>query len=219
MKARAFLLLLLCLIGARAEERQRHGVLFEKWIRGTFFGGYTPSGYTQKWDIPAEANERHGRVPVNPKAAKYGGSVDLGDALRQFDIEEPFLLVIGFWESEGAGRRMVNLCAIRVEPDAWRALWGALTRGDLERLDALIKDRSRSPDEARKAAQALKRRPPYRDALMTLNPKIDERGQRRLQCSLRFDVIFERLAPGANRARQEKPSLWGAPWPGFDNRP
>ena len=31
-------------------EVQRHGVVFEQWIRETFFGGYQPADYTQRWD-------------------------------------------------------------------------------------------------------------------------------------------------------------------------
>ncbi|MBI3884527.1 MAG: hypothetical protein HY302_02175, partial [Opitutae bacterium] len=80
-----------------AQEVQRHGLVFEQWVRDTFFRGYRPASYTQKWDIPAAANEQHGNVPVNPKATKYGSAVDLGDAVRQYGIGEPFLLVLGFW--------------------------------------------------------------------------------------------------------------------------
>lgn len=209
--------LLICLVStALAEERQHHGVVFEKWVRDTFFDGYRPSAYTQKWDIPAEVNTRQGGIPVNPKAAKYPGPVDLGDALRQYDIEEPFWLVVGYWEGRDGERRMVHLAAFRVEPAAWRALWGDLTRADLEKLDAVIKDRSLTPEEARAAAQALKKQPRYRSSLITLNPKIDSKEQRRLQCSLRFDTLFERLAPpGTERGPQAEPSLWGVRWPGF----
>ena len=66
----------------QAQEVQQHGFVFEKWVRDTFFGGYRPADYTQKWDIPKEANKNHGGVPVNPKAIKYAAPVDLGDALR-----------------------------------------------------------------------------------------------------------------------------------------
>jgi hypothetical protein len=49
--------------------------------------------------------------------------------------------------------------------------------------------------------------------LITLNPKIDSKTQRRLQCSLRFDLVFERLTPKAEPGPQEKPSLFGIPAP------
>ncbi len=84
-------------------------------------------------------------APVNPKAGKYGTSVDLGDALRQFDTAEPFILVLGFWRQEVDEKIFVNLVAPRIEPAVWKKLWGAVTRADLEKLDAVIKDRSLTP--------------------------------------------------------------------------
>src|SRR5690606_12763214 len=91
--------------GSPAQEVQSHGLVFEQWVRDTFFDGYRPARYTQKWDIPAEANTRHGALPVNPKAVKYGTPVGLGDALQQFDITEPFILVLGYWQQTGGEKR------------------------------------------------------------------------------------------------------------------
>lgn len=198
---------------AHAQEVQRHGLVFETWIRDTFFDGYTPPGYTQKWDIPAEANARHGGVPVNPKAAKYRTPVDLGDALRQYDIAEPFILVVGFWVQDGEDKRFVNIVAPHVTPEIWRKLWGPVTRADLERLDAVIKDRSLDHREARKQAHAIKSAPPFTESVIVVNPKIDSKGQRRLQCSLRSDDLFKHLAPDAPAGVQKTPSLWGVPFP------
>ena len=201
-------------LATRAQEVQKHGLVFEAWIRDTFFEGYQPASYTQKWDIPAAANKLHGGVPVNPKAAKYRTPVDLGDALRQYDIAEPFILVIGYWQQDGDKKRFVNIVAPRMEPEAWRKLWGPVTRADLERLDAVIKDRTLSPAEARRQAQAIKDAPPFTQSVIVVNPKIDSKTQRRLQCSLRFEDVFKFLAPETDPATQTVPSLWGVAFPG-----
>ncbi|HWA86911.1 MAG TPA: hypothetical protein VG710_11855 [Opitutus sp.] len=200
---------------APAQEVQRHGLVFEAWIDDTFFGGYRPPGYTQKWDIPASANRDHGGVPVNPKAAKYRTPVDLGDALRQFDIAEPFILVIGYWRQDGDAKRIVNIVAPRIDPAAWRKLWGPVTRADLERLDAVVKDKSLTPAQARAAAKKIKHAAPFNDpaAIIEVNPKIDSHMQRRLQCSLRFADVFKFLAPGADPTEQAHPTLWGVEFP------
>lgn len=198
---------------APAQEVQQHGLVFETWVRETFFGGGRAARYTQAWDIPASANTRFGGVPVNPKAAKYGTAVDLGDALRQFRIDEPFLLVVGFWQQDGDEKRFVNIVAPRIEPALWRRLWGPVTLADLERLDAVVKDRSLTPAQARAAAQAIKDAPPFTQAVIVVNPKIDSKTQRRLQCSLRFADVFRHLAPDAESAPQAAPALWGVPFP------
>ncbi len=198
---------------ALAQEVQQHGLVFEEWVRDTFFDGYRPRHYTQKWDIPAAVNTRFGGVPVNPKAIKYGAPVDLGDALRQYQIDEPFLLVIGFWRQDGDEKRFVNIISPRIDPVAWRKLWGPVTLADLQRLDAIIKDKSLTPEAARAAALKVKNAPPFTQSIIVVNPKIDSKTQRRLQCSLRFDDVFRHLVPGGNPAVQDQPALWGVPFP------
>lgn len=207
------LLLLLLALTAPAQEVQRHGLVFEQWVRDTFFEGYQPTGYTQRWDIPAEANRKHGGVPVNPKLAKHGTAVDLGDALRQFEIGEPFILVIGFWQQEGGHKRVVNLLAPEISPQLWRELWGPVTLSDLRKLDDLVKDRRRPVKELRNLARQMKNSPPFTQAVIQVNPKIGSDGQRRLQCSIRFRDVFKHLVPGADPAPQARPALWGVEFP------
>lgn len=199
---------------ASAQEVQRHGLVFEQWVRDTFFEGYQPTSYTQRWDIPAAANKNHGGLPVNPKLCKYGTAVDLGDALRQFEIAEPFLLIVGFWRQEGETKRLVHLLAPEISPALWRQLWGPVTAADLQRLDALIKNPHRSLADTRRLAQQMKNAPPFTQAVIQLNPKIGADGQRRLQCSLRFADVFQYLAPGTDPAPQTHPALFGVEFPG-----
>ena len=162
----------------------------------------------------AAENKNHGGIPVNPKARKYGTAVDLGDALRQYEIDEPFMLIIGFWQQDGNEKRIVSIVAPEISPGLWRKLWGPVTYVDLLRLDALIKDTGPSVEETRKRALKMKNSPSFTEAVIQVNPKIDARGQRRLQCSLRFTDVFRHLAPGADPKPQEHPVLFGVEYPG-----
>jgi len=210
----AFLLAtLLAIAAARAQEVQQHGLVFERWVRDTFFEGYQPASYTQRWDIPAAVNKTQGGVPVNPKAVKFGTPVDLGDALRQYEINEPFLLVLGFWEQHEQQKQFVNIVAAHISPEKWKSLWGTITYADLLKFDELVKDPARSIEEVRKLALKLKSSPPYNTAIIQLNPKIDAR-QRRLQCSLRYADIFKHLAPEAPERPADGATLWGVRFPG-----
>lgn len=194
-----------------AREVQQHGLAFEQWVRETFFGGCPPGAYTQKWDIPAAANVRHGGIPVNPKTARYGSPVDLGDALRQFEIAqggERFLLIVAFWrQATPEEKEVVNVQAVEVTPQLYRSLWGSLTRRHLEDMDRLVKDRSLSVEECRQRAAELKRTEPFRSALIRINPKIDAR-QRRVQCSISFRDFFRHVVR-AEPALQAQPALFG----------
>jgi len=218
---RIFAVALLCAATLlEAQEVQQHGLVLETWVRDTFFDGYRPANYTQKWDIPAAANKLHGGIPVNPKSAKYGTPVDLGDALRQFKIDEPFILVVDFWQQAGNEKSFVNLIAPRIEPVLWKKLWGPVTLADLQRFDAVIKDKSLTPAQARAAALKIKNAPPFTQSVIVVNPKIDSKTQRRLQCSLRFADVFKHLAPAATPAAQDHVSLWGVPFPqNFASKP
>lgn len=201
-------------------EVQSHGLLFEKWLRDTFFGGYEPASHTQKWDIPASANPDHGRIPVNPKATKHGTPIGLGDALRQFEIDEPFMLIVGFWKQvTPEEKRWTNVQTVTMTPEQWKKLWGPVTHADLEKLDAVIKDKTSSLEETRVRAQAIKSKPPFTESVIQVNPKIDG-SQRRLQCSLRFDDFFKHLAPSASSEPQSKPQVFGVPVPAvFESAP
>lgn len=194
-------------------------MLFEKWVRDTLFDGYEAPSYTQEWDVAKEANKKYGGLPVSIKFTKYGTPVDLGDALRQFQINEKFLIIIGYWQQESDKKRVVNMIGCVVEPAQYQALWAPIALDDLKKLDAVVKDRSLELKDARAQAQLIKKRAPFTKAVMTVNPKIDA-NQRRLQCSLRFHEVFARLAPKADPSIQDKPTLFGieAP-PPFESKP
>jgi hypothetical protein len=190
-------------------EVQRHGYVFEKWVRDTFFDGYKAPSYTQEWDVAATANKKYGGMPVSIKTAKYGSSVDLGDALRQYSIHEAFLIIIGYWQQDGENKRIVNIVAATVEPALYHKLWEPIALEDLRRLDATVKNRVLTPQQAREAARKIKSAPPFTKAVMAVNPKIDSKHQRRLQCSLSFKEVFEYLAPKADPRPQPSPQLFG----------
>jgi hypothetical protein len=194
-------------------EVQRHGYIFEKWVRDTFFQSYE-GDYTQEWDVAKSANRNYGEIPVSIKTAKYGGAVDLGDALRQYSIGEKFLLIIGYWRQEEQRKRIVNIVAATVEPELYRKLWEPITKMELQRLDAVVKNRVLSPQTAREAAHKMKSAAPFSNAIMGVNPKIDSHAQRRLQCSLSFKEVFKYLAPESEARIQEKPALFGVVAPG-----
>ncbi len=209
-------LLAWCLQWAAASDRsvgarQGHGFAFEDWVAHTFFPTARQGGYTDKWDIPAHANLEHGGIAVNPKATQFRQPVGLGDALRQYDIAEPFLLVLGYWEKRGDTRTWVKAYVRRIEPEEWRALWHPIQREDLARLDAVIKDRRLSPEDARQKAQEIKARPPFTEAVMTVNPKIDSKTQRRLQCSLSYAKVVSHL--GMTPEPDTIPQVFGIPVP------
>ncbi len=148
------------------------------------------------------------RLPVSIKASKFGSPIGFGDALRQFSIEEDFLLIVGFWKQMGNTKRIVATEAAKVSVEQWQKLWSPITIRELRRLDAIIKNVNEGYQETRRKAREMKKQEPCRSAKIVLNPKIDSKSQRRLQCSLPFKTFWESLAK-REPYQSDAPELFG----------
>jgi hypothetical protein len=193
---------------------QSHGFAFEQWVKQTFFG-ISKSVYTQKWDVEKEHNsgdkipqELRG-IPVSIKTAKYGSPIGLGDAIRQFHIEEDFLFIVGFWiQKEKMEKVIVAAEGVKVSRSEWRNLWSPITLEKLKELDSIIKDYQKDYKEVRYQAKEMKKKEPYCLTQIVLNPKIDSKSQRRLQCSLPFKVFWQSIAK-KQAYQSEEPIIFG----------
>lgn len=192
-------------------EVQLHGFDFENWIKKTFFADFTVS-YSNKWDVPAEFNrleivpEAFRHLPVSIKTCKNACPIGFGDALRQFKIDEDFLLIVGFWEQSGANKNFVAVEAVKVTAESWQNLFLPLTEAELKLLDSTIKNKETHYAEVRKVAKEIKQS--FAPTRIILNPKIDSKTQRRLQCSLPFNVFWNNFA-GREPYRKIESSLFG----------
>lgn len=200
-------------------EVQHHGFAFEKWVRDTFFNEYEGS-YMQKWDIPPEINNFEGipmayrNVPVSVKTAKYGSPIGLGDVRRQRSIDVPFLMIVGFWKQRTPSEKWFEEIGVSYfSVPAWNSLWGGLDINEISVIDSRIKDMSIPYAKARELAQKWKQDFSSQcGGELVINPKIDSKTQRRIQCSLPFST-FWRIA-GRSPSPTDSPSLFGV---GFEN--
>lgn len=198
-------------------EVQKHGFTFEKWVRDTLFGGYE-GNYMQKWDVPPDQNKHpaihssHRALPVSIKTAGFGSPIGLGDALRQRSTDQPFVMIAGFWHQRTKTEKWFEaIGAAKFSAKAWASLWGTLTLERIAELDALVKDTSIRYDVVRRRAQEWKAlHADDSGSRIVLNPKIDSKTQRRVQCSLPFDVFWE--FAGEEPVRLDAPELYGIPF-------
>src|ERR1017187_1616329 len=146
-------------------EVQAHGFSFEKWVRDHFFSGYA-GDYMQKWDVPAEHNTCDAmppafrNLPVSIKTAKIGSPIGLGDVLRQRQIDQPFVMIVGFWKQATPTEKWILDigCAI-FEITSWQRLWGELTLAEIQEIDLVVKNQSEHYSIVRAKARAWKTRP------------------------------------------------------------
>lgn len=59
---------------------------------------------------------------MNPEAAQYVDPMIWSKALRLNDINELFLLIVGFWKQDRSDKKFVHSLAVRVKPEQWRTL-------------------------------------------------------------------------------------------------
>ncbi len=193
--------LLAVLAESHGEERQAHGLSFERQVWNHLFD----RGYTDKWDIPGEANLQNPGVPITVKFIQWRGSVYLGDAIRQRTIREPFEMVVGFHETTDDIRRTVALHHLTFAAEEWDAYWGEVTAAELEDFASRIQEGTveEAQDYARERAAELRQR----SGVFSINPKINQ-DQRRIQCSVPFTVFYREWV-GAEPEKQSELMLWG----------
>lgn len=199
-------------------EVQSHGFTFEQWVRDTLFDGYA-GDYGQEWDVPARITRGAGLpaeirgLPVSIKTAKFGSPISLGDILRQRMISRSFLMVVGFWHQRSTEqKRFEEIGWVKFSVSSWQMLWGGLTPKQLGELDAKVK--SFGPGRHREARQFAKgwKAIHQERSHIVINPKIDSKNQRRIQCSLPFKLFWEYA--GREPQRHDRPLLFGR---AFDN--
>lgn len=200
-------------------EVQHHGFSFERWVRNNLFESYE-GNYMQKWDVPPDYNTHEAipeglqNIPVSIKTAKYGSPIGLGDALRQRNIEEPFLMVAGFWRQRSSAEKWFeDIGYAKFSRESWNSLWGNLSLRQLAELDELVKDMTTHYSAARAKALAWKLEVATNSGCkLVINPKIDSKTQRRVQCSLPFSTFWQYA--GRTPTVTDFPKLFGY---AFDN--
>jgi hypothetical protein len=195
--------------------RQQHGLTFEAWVKDTFFQSYNKTGPTDKWDATgvaykgkyAKYTQGFDGLPISMKTCGYGSSINFGDAIRQLENNEDFLLIVAFWQNAGEHKKVVAIGAVAIAAEDWQNLFVTEEEAEVEDYDEYLQSttiekirelhhgikRESEPDynEARKFAKTIKKGLPKLQ--MTINPKIDSGKQRRVQCSLPFSIFEEKF--------------------------
>jgi hypothetical protein len=206
-------------------ERQGHGKAFEDWVVDTFMEKRKIPSHTEKWDAEGVTfkpevkiyTDPYNSLPISIKTCKYNQSINFGDAIRQFENNQDFLLIVGFWKNTGGKKKIVQVVEKVISKDNWHDLFidfqtekdkgeahcRKRTREKIEELDKTIKNTA-GYQEARKKAKEEKSEI---QSAMTLNPKIDSKKQRRLQCSLKSSTFFE--FTGATQLDNSACTFWG----------
>lgn len=186
---------------------QNHGFAVEARLRAEFDryssrNGIAPpplhGNYTARFDIPPHLDPYGRGLPSSIKTSKFIGPktlVYLADAVRISTLSEvPCMrLLVALYKQRSGHKVFSEVREYLVKGDEWAQLMGAAPQDQIEAFSDDIKDPSvlRARETARAWKKTLANEYP---GAMRWNAKIDSKGQRRLQCSVRLEDIEATIA-------------------------
>jgi hypothetical protein len=182
-------------------RNQLHGKKFEDLIKGC---GLFPGASDQSRSITAgvDIEARFDREMGLPTSIKTSGSrtITLSDARRFWAIDYQFRMLVGIYEQIDRQKHFGVVHEFLLTPDNLLELRGAVAAVEVERLHygiGLIGFPAGQHAEARAWIARELANLPLDQSRIVLNPKIDSKEQRRLQCSVSLgDLISVTQADG-----------------------
>lgn len=152
------------------------------------------------------------RISSIHKDRKVGKHYWIGRRHKTTNINESFVIIAGFWRQRTPQEKWFEeIGIVKFHPEYWNSLWGAISLAALRELDSKIKDLRLHYSDARKVAKQWKSQFLKSGSKIVINPKIDSKRQRRIQCSLPFPIFWK--ATGRKPAKHDSPIIFGKNFP------
>ena len=173
-------------------NNQLHGIEYQNIIRSYFIGVnniiFSPLAL---WDIEAHYDQEF-NLPTSIKVTK-NNTVPLSDARRFWEINEAWRLLVGIYEQKTTTEKyFYKLIEFLISQEEHASLLGNVPFDDVNYFHEKLKEYPvGSHKECREFAKEHKKTLP--DSKIKLNPKIDSKNQRRLQCSVTLKTLNENI--------------------------
>lgn len=174
-------------------SNQLHGKKFEDFIKACgLFPGASDSSRSVNAGFDIEA--RFDRARGLPTSVKASGNniVALSDARRFFELDEDFRMIVGRYDQVGRQKVFSQIHEFILTRAAISELRGEVSKSQVEAFhNGLLLPRfpKGSHIEARAWAASQKLALAGLQTRIVLNPKIDSKTQRRLQCSVSLEAL------------------------------
>lgn len=176
-------------------EVQAHGNVFED-IKIQEHTGLTKkeydklkeNGYTSPFDLVKGIV-----VDVN-KSIKTTGkkTVECADILKRME-EKEYQLIIGCYKQQGGNKVFYAEYEFFITPDDYSKLWGTMTYESVKTFVDFVKNipcGKEGQKNTLKQRKSLQEKVQCKNSLMKINPKVDSKNQRRVQCSFKLDEML-----------------------------
>ena len=191
-------------------ESQGHGVIVEDITIRSYTGKSKKEydellkmlnlgGYTSKFDIVKGVGGASFDASV--KASKDGKTVECGDILRMYNATNyhEFTMIIWPFEQIGKEKKFYEVYEFYIDPSNHKIFWEGLGEEELKDFDNYIKNIPRfNYSQLHKQIWTDRRQELYETfgkGLMSINPKIDSKKQRRTQCSFKIKKLQDIIGP------------------------
>jgi hypothetical protein len=182
-------------------KNQSHGIQIEKLIKNEFelMPGKVSyfSKSNQDWDLDSNFDDEL-NLPTSIKTSKLESDIIyLSDARRFFSLTESFRLLLCPYIQADENKVFQKLYEYIINIDILNRLYGELSYTDIEVFHNLIqisniKDATVAHVFSKKYKQEnISNKKSY----ITINPKIDSKDQRRVQCSIKISTLNKFITP------------------------
>lgn len=176
-------------------EVQAHGNAFEdikiRELTGLSKEEYDrlkPNGYTSSFDlIDGVIVDFNGSIKTTGK-----NTVECADILKRMQ-EKEYRLIIGCYTQQGNNKVFHTEYEFYITPEDYSKLWGNMTYKEVEKFVNFVKaipPGKQAQKETLEERKNLQEQVQCKKSLIKINPKVDSKNQRRVQCSVKLDELL-----------------------------
>jgi hypothetical protein len=147
-----------------------------------------PNGYTSSFDlVEGLIVSFNGSIKTTGK-----NSVECADILKRMS-EKEYRLIVGCYKQQGPNKVFHTEYEFFITPDDYTKLWGSMTYETVKSFVDYVKSIPHGREAQRstsKNRKMMKEQVQCINALMAINPKVDSKTQRRVQCSFKLDKML-----------------------------
>ncbi|WP_409433238.1 hypothetical protein ACJ3XI_01700 [Litorimonas sp. RW-G-Af-16] len=173
---------------------QLHGKRFEDVIKATTqFAGASDNARSNTAGFDIEA--KFDKLKSLPTSIKVTGNktIALSDARRFWTLACDYRMLVGRWYQEDGIKAFREITEFIISTEAHKAMLGTLPLKEVDKFHHDLASFRHGYEGAKEARMFHSNRKSQLEkdfsSYITLNPKVDSKSQRRLQCSVSFDAL------------------------------
>lgn len=170
-------------------ESQAHGFKFEDSLKEQVFKIDIKINYTSKYDIPKEINiiNNH-NISIKSTSNRDICCADIFRFLESDEIE----MIITCYEQVGDYKIVKETYSLLLTKDFMKSLNDDINKDELNQLNQLIKNIPHGKVSKETKKEYKNKCKQLSLEYFKVNPKVDSKNQRRVQCTLKLDAILNR---------------------------